>query len=222
MCILGRIIMTVSRLAQDIRHQKHPPTKDQTVDNGDDNSGLRRSGVKESTFPKAKIKTLKMTFAIIATFVLCWSPYFITTLILIYSDYLIHVPASVMAFAETTALLQSALNPLLYGCFNVKLKRHLLECCRRRKLCDHSRMVNCSKNSGMTESCMLTEDIVSRSHGTGCKRYRKEQEGLMSIQDRTTNKRWQQQQQNTSFTIQSNHWPLHYTMYKGKTLNVTF
>ncbi|BFZ15517.1 hypothetical protein BsWGS_18556 [Bradybaena similaris] len=95
------------------------------------NSTFRRSGLtgSKSTFPRAKIKTLKMTFAIIATFIICWTPYFVTTLIRVYSNYKIHVPDSVMALVETTTFIQSAFNPLIYGCFNIKVKRgivHLL------------------------------------------------------------------------------------------------
>lgn len=82
-----------------------------------------------STFPRAKIKTLKMTFAIIATFVICWTPYFVTTLVRIYSNYTIHVPDSVMALVETTSFVQSFLNPILYGCFNLKYKRSVRELC---------------------------------------------------------------------------------------------
>ncbi|XP_059142323.1 gonadotropin-releasing hormone receptor-like [Physella acuta] len=93
------------------------------------NYSLRRSHCtrSKSTFPRAKIKTLKMTFAIIATFIVCWTPYFVTTLIRIYSDYKIHVPAEVMAFVESVTFIQSAFNPLIYGCFNIKIKRGLLE-----------------------------------------------------------------------------------------------
>lgn len=76
----------------------------------------------KNTISTAKVKTIKMTLAIIITFIACWTPYFVTTLIKIYSDYKFTIPSSVMVFAETAALLQSALNPILYGCFNIKLK----------------------------------------------------------------------------------------------------
>ncbi|KAL5006441.1 hypothetical protein ScPMuIL_015247 [Solemya velum] len=91
-----------------------------------DNSCTLRKTV-PSAIPKAKIKTIKMTFSIIASFIACWTPYFVTTLIRIYSDYKYKIPPSVMVFAETVALLQSALNPLWYGFFNIKLKRGLME-----------------------------------------------------------------------------------------------
>ena len=56
-------------------------------------------------------------------------PYFITTLIRIYSDYKHKIPKSVIAFSETIALFQSAVNPILYGFFNIKFKRGLSEMC---------------------------------------------------------------------------------------------
>lgn len=97
--------------------------------NQNNNYSLRLSGLarSKSTFPRAKIKTLKMTFAIIATFIVCWTPYFVTTLIRVYSNYKIHVPDSIMAIVETTSFIQSAFNPLIYGCFNMKIKRGIAE-----------------------------------------------------------------------------------------------
>lgn len=38
---------------------------------------LRRSFNAASTIPRAKIKTLKLTVCIIASFIICWTPYFI-------------------------------------------------------------------------------------------------------------------------------------------------
>ena len=93
---------------------------------------LRRSGPQnrsKSTFPRAKIKTLKMTFTIIATFIICWTPYFVTTLIRVYSNYTVHVPDQVMAFVETITFIQSCVNPLIYGFFNIKVKRGVTGCC---------------------------------------------------------------------------------------------
>ena len=68
-----------------------------------------------------------MTLAIIGSFIVCWTPYFVVHLIHIWSEYRIELPETVYAFAETIALLNSALNPILYGCFNIKLKRGLFE-----------------------------------------------------------------------------------------------
>ena len=88
---------------------------------------MRKSIVNTSAIPRAKIKTVKMTLSIIVSFIACWTPYFVTTLIKIYSNYKFFISPSVMAFVETAALLQSALNPILYGFFNIQIKRGLKE-----------------------------------------------------------------------------------------------
>ncbi|XP_060084558.1 neuropeptide S receptor-like [Ylistrum balloti] len=95
--------------------------------NGTNTCSLRKSIVNTSAIPRAKIKTVKMTFCIIISFIACWTPYFVTTLIRIYSNYTYKFSPSVMAFAETSTLLQSALNPLIYGFFNIQIKRGLME-----------------------------------------------------------------------------------------------
>ena len=98
-------------------------------------NSLRKSVSKTTSISRAKMKTLKMTFAIIVLFIACWSPYFVTTLIRIYSNYKIAIPEAVMVFAETIALLQSAINPILYGVFNIKLTHGLRDvfCQRKQK-----------------------------------------------------------------------------------------
>jgi len=72
---------------------------------------------------------VQMTLSIIGAFIGCWTPYFVVHLIHIWSEYKYFIPDSVYAFAETLALFNSAINPILYGCFNVHLKRGLIEVC---------------------------------------------------------------------------------------------
>ena len=86
---------------------------------------LRRTAGR--SIPKAKVKTVKMTLSIILSFIMCWTPYFVVHLIHVWSEYTYNIPAPVYVFAETMALLNSALNPILYGCFNIKMKRGLME-----------------------------------------------------------------------------------------------
>ena len=92
-----------------------------------------RKTIKNARFlNRAKVKTIKMTLSIICSFIACWTPYFVVHLIHIWSEYTYHIDASIYAFAETIALFNSALNPLLYGFFNIQLKRGLAElCCSR-------------------------------------------------------------------------------------------
>jgi len=71
----------------------------------------------------------QMTLSIICAFIGCWTPYFVVHLIHIWTEYHYVIADSVYAFAETLALLNSAINPILYGCFNVQLKRSLAELC---------------------------------------------------------------------------------------------
>ena len=94
---------------------------------GQNDASLRRFIVNKEIISIAKMKTVKMTFCIIIIFIACWTPYFVTTLIRIYSNYNYKIPRSVMAFAETIALLQSAVNPILYGIFNIRLFRGSME-----------------------------------------------------------------------------------------------
>lgn len=90
-------------------------------------TSLRRFIVNKGTISLAKMKTVKMTFCIIISFIACWTPYFVTTLCIIYSNNTLQIPSFVMAFAETVALFQSAVNPVLYGIFNIKLFNGLAE-----------------------------------------------------------------------------------------------
>lgn len=84
---------------------------------------LRKSVKNSSAISKAKMKSVKMTLSIICIFMVCWTPYFVVHLIHIWSEYEYEIPQSVYAFAETLAFLNSALNPVIYGCFNIRLKR---------------------------------------------------------------------------------------------------
>ncbi|XP_022242682.1 putative gonadotropin-releasing hormone II receptor [Limulus polyphemus] len=94
---------------------------------------LRRSVSAAAVIPRAKIKTLKLTVCIIASFVICWTPYFIVHNIRIYSNYSIQVPKVMIVGAETLALLNSALNPIFYGYFNVRVRKGFIEIVYRKK-----------------------------------------------------------------------------------------
>ncbi|XP_069989515.1 oxytocin receptor-like [Penaeus vannamei] len=104
---------------------------------------LRRSMPNSKSLSRAKIKTVKMTFCIILTFVACWTPYFVVHNIRIWSDYRYKISQPVIVFAETMALVNSVLNPILYGCFNLRMKQGLKDvCCRgssmERNVCINS------------------------------------------------------------------------------------
>ncbi|GFT56614.1 cardioacceleratory peptide receptor [Nephila pilipes] len=103
---------------------------------------LRRSFNAASTIPRAKIKTLKLTVCIIASFIICWTPYFIVHNIRIFSNYSIKVPRTVIIGAETFALLNSALNPVFYGYFNVRVRKGFIEIVYRKKEFNRDRVCN--------------------------------------------------------------------------------
>ncbi|GBP09326.1 Cardioacceleratory peptide receptor [Eumeta japonica] len=72
--------------------------------------------------PKAKIKTVKMTFVIVFVFVLCWSPYMVFDLLQVYD----FVPATqsnvaVASLIQSLAPLNSAANPVIYFIFSNRI-----------------------------------------------------------------------------------------------------
>ncbi|XP_069697680.1 cardioacceleratory peptide receptor-like isoform X2 [Periplaneta americana] len=76
--------------------------------------------------PRAKIKTVKMTFVIVFVFILCWSPYFVFGLLQVYG----HVPRTqtniaVATFIQSLAPLNSAANPVIYCLFSTHMCRAL-------------------------------------------------------------------------------------------------
>ncbi|XP_052799297.1 neuropeptide S receptor-like [Mya arenaria] len=146
---------------------------------------LRRFIVNKGVISLAKMKTVKMTFCIILSFIACWTPYFVTTLCLIYSNYTLKIPSTVMAFAETIALLQSAVNPVLYGIFNIKIFASLVEICcphrlNKKRFNSYARcndvnglLISATSDrrhkitSNQTKHLPVPSSSTSRSHG-GC------------------------------------------------------
>ncbi|XP_069185772.1 mesotocin receptor [Procambarus clarkii] len=92
---------------------------------------LRKTTLSSQSISRAKIKTVKMTLSIILTFVACWTPYFVVHNIRIWSDYQYNIPEPVIVLAETIALVNSVMNPVLYGCFNLRVKQGLKDVCWR-------------------------------------------------------------------------------------------
>ena len=62
---------------------------------------------------------VKMTLSVIIGFLVCWTPYFVFSLIRIYSEYSIRLDIA-LSVAEIMAMMHSALNPILYGIFSTK------------------------------------------------------------------------------------------------------
>ncbi|GIY43747.1 g_PROTEIN_RECEP_F1_2 domain-containing protein [Caerostris darwini] len=123
---------------------------------------LRRSFNAASTIPRAKIKTLKLTVCIIASFIICWTPYFIVHNIRIFSNYSVKVPKSVIIGAETFALLNSALNPVFYGYFNVRVRKGFIEIVYRKKEFNRDRVCN-----GMSGETSYSSTILQQMENRG-------------------------------------------------------
>ncbi|XP_038210351.1 cardioacceleratory peptide receptor-like [Zerene cesonia] len=69
--------------------------------------------------PRAKIKSVKMTFVIVFVFILCWSPYILFDLLQVYN----HIPPTqsnlaIATFIQSLAPLNSAANPLICCMFS--------------------------------------------------------------------------------------------------------
>ncbi|XP_057341798.1 cardioacceleratory peptide receptor-like isoform X1 [Microplitis mediator] len=89
-------------------------------------SALRQSPMRDDRrassrglIPRAKIKSVKMTFVIVFVFVLCWSPYIVFDLLQVYG----YVPKTqtniaVATFIQSLAPLNSAANPIIYCLFS--------------------------------------------------------------------------------------------------------
>ncbi|ELU12393.1 hypothetical protein CAPTEDRAFT_136071, partial [Capitella teleta] len=69
--------------------------------------------------PKARIKTIKMTFAIVTVFIICWVPFFVFDLADVYGL----IPRTkhkraIAIFIQSLATLNSATNPVIYFIFS--------------------------------------------------------------------------------------------------------
>jgi len=88
-----------------------------------------------SRFPlSSKRSVVKMTMLVVVGFVLCWTPYFVVSLVRIYSDYEIELD-EVLSISEIMALGHSAVNPLLYMIYSRRAVRMFCWQLRRRLQC---------------------------------------------------------------------------------------
>jgi len=74
-----------------------------------------------------------MSVSVIVGFVACWLPYFVVSLVRIFTDYRVRL-SGLLSAAELLALAHSALNPLIYGLFSARtLRRSCGQRCQRRR-----------------------------------------------------------------------------------------
>lgn len=86
-----------------------------------DEDGSRRASSR-GIIPRAKVKTVKMTFVIVIVFIACWSPYIVFDLLQVFDK----IPKSqtniaVATFIQSLAPLNSAANPLIYCIFSTQV-----------------------------------------------------------------------------------------------------
>ncbi|NP_001076796.1 cardioacceleratory peptide receptor 1 [Tribolium castaneum] len=91
--------------------------------NGSDNS---RRASSRGLIPRAKVKTIKITFVIVSVFILCWSPYIIFDLLQVFGQ----IPGTqtniaIATFIQSLAPLNSAANPIIYCLFSTHFCRTL-------------------------------------------------------------------------------------------------
>eukprot|EP00092_Neocalanus_flemingeri_P015369 GFUD01016630.1.p1 GENE.GFUD01016630.1~~GFUD01016630.1.p1 ORF type:complete len:430 (-),score=35.45 GFUD01016630.1:169-1458(-) len=112
--------------------------------------------------PKAKVKTVKMTFVIIFVFVLCWSPYIVFDLLQVFG-LIPNTPTSIAAatFIQSLAPLNSAANPIIYCIFSANIGKYfrssncLSPCCKRED--------TFLSSSGQTTSSLLSSTNASNA-----------------------------------------------------------
>ncbi|XP_022235710.1 cardioacceleratory peptide receptor-like isoform X2 [Limulus polyphemus] len=123
----------------------------------------RRRASSRGIIPRAKIKTVKMTFVIVFVFILCWSPYFIYDLLQVFGYFpLNQTNIAVSTFIQSLAPLNSAANPFIYYIFSTHLCRTLsnFSCCQW--FSRHSRAC-CSKAKRPVESESRTSHYTTVS-----------------------------------------------------------
>ncbi|CAF4754912.1 unnamed protein product [Pieris macdunnoughi] len=121
--------------------------------------------------PRAKIKSVKMTFVIVFVFVLCWSPYIVFDLLQVYH----HIPPTqtnlaIATFIQSLAPLNSAANPLICCMFSPHIYSSLrrvppyrwLWCGQKRKR--HTRGTLRSRSDSTANSDLLSSTHARRSH----------------------------------------------------------
>lgn len=79
-------------------------------------------GLPRRMVASSKRNVIKMTLSVILGFLICWTPYFVVSLIRIFSDYRIRLD-NLLSVCEIMAMAHSALNPLLYGFFSTRTMR---------------------------------------------------------------------------------------------------
>ncbi|XP_029430374.1 gonadotropin-releasing hormone II receptor-like [Rhinatrema bivittatum] len=95
-----------------------------------DKKGLARS--KNEHICKARMKTLKMTIVIVASFIVCWTPYYLLGLWYWFQpDMIQETPEYIHRSLFLFGLLHTCSDPLIYGLYTPSFWEDVTACCRR-------------------------------------------------------------------------------------------
>ncbi|XP_062385124.1 gonadotropin-releasing hormone II receptor-like [Sardina pilchardus] len=93
---------------------------------------LRRSGT--DMIPKARMKTLKMTIVIVASFVVCWTPYYLLGIWYWFQPQMLQVtPEYVHHALFVFGNLNTCCDPVIYGFYTASFRADLARCWRWRR-----------------------------------------------------------------------------------------
>ncbi|WAQ98055.1 CCAPR-like protein [Mya arenaria] len=125
-----RIFLKVAQKANENTNKRTMRFKTQT-------GKVYLQSTQSTSLPRAKIKTLKLTFAIILAFTICSTPNFIMELIMSFGDHCL-ISRKLYGFFGGMAPSNSAVNPFIFLSFNVTIKwikevKERLVTARRRK-----------------------------------------------------------------------------------------
>ncbi|XP_053603025.1 cardioacceleratory peptide receptor-like [Plodia interpunctella] len=111
----GVIVFTIRHKSQKVLGRRVT-----TKQYSDDLDSRRASS--RGIIPKAKIKTVKMTFVIVFVFIICWSPYMIFDILQVYGFVPeTQVNTAIASFIQSLVPLNSAANPVIYFIFSNRI-----------------------------------------------------------------------------------------------------
>uniref|UniRef100_A0A672R2A5 Type II GnRH receptor n=2 Tax=Sinocyclocheilus grahami TaxID=75366 RepID=A0A672R2A5_SINGR len=92
---------------------------------------LRRSGT--DMIPKARMKTLKMTIIIVASFVVCWTPYYLLGIWYWFQPHMLQVmPEYIHHALFVFGNLNTCCDPVIYGFFTPSFRADIASCFSKR------------------------------------------------------------------------------------------
>lgn len=113
------IVKTIWSKGTQIKLPKKDKRRNRRPSSSEDEEKESRRASSRGIIPRAKVKTVKMTFVIVIVFILCWSPYIIFDLLQVFDK----IPTTqtfiaIASMVQSLAPLNSAANPLIYCLFS--------------------------------------------------------------------------------------------------------